>query len=44
LDADEYLAPMRWLLERAGAAHGLPPTGAHHVDHTVIVEAHGCVG
>ena len=38
-DADEYLAPVRWLLERAGTADGLPLTGAHHLDRTVVVEA-----
>jgi len=39
-DADEYLAPARWLLERAGTADGLPLTGAYRLDHTLVVEAH----
>jgi hypothetical protein len=43
-DADEYLAPVRWLLERAGTADGIALTGTYHLDHTVVVEAQECFG
>jgi len=43
-DADEYLAPLRWLLEHAGTPDGLPLTGTHGLDRAVAAEAHAWFG